>query len=487
MNAMNPLLRSFLVVVLLVVGFLAPAHFLGLVRSANLTNVTVTLSTPRLSFYGDLNTNNVTGSSFVQLDTTAGAAPSTSSANLFEGNSVKIGYRNYTVASSSGGLWFTTTTALQSGDANSDAAVIASRSATFDVDFTTASAVNNGSFRVLVPAATTNAANGIPDQTGWDGTGDFTNNTTVTCPSNTGNYTFGASTKSASGVTLDGRVYHSFVCPYTGTGGVGTAITNFTIAGLINPAPSATHTVGYSDTYRVIVQNLDGSNNVVDQTTSAVALIESVMVTAQVAPQITFRILGINSGVTRCGVSTSVTTTPALVPFGELLIDSFKTAAQELVVSTNASGGYVVTTVADNQLHRVGAACVGEATTGGCIPDATGDAANMTFSTPATWTSTTAKGFAYSLEENSVSADELAFVHDNGQSSPPGTCTATNNSCYKQFADNEQSQAAQTIMTSTTVADQDSFYVCYKAIISNTQQAGDDYSTGVTYRATATF
>lgn len=487
-----------LVIFLLLTGLiLGPVQRWHQARSANMTSVSVTLSTPRLSFYGQLAAGNTVGSSLVTIKSTPGDAPSTSSANLFEGDIVTIGQSKYKVASVSAVNTFTITNhsttpgsnVLQSTDADTSDPVIASRSARLTANFTTATAITDGTFRILVPAATSNYNDSLPDQSGWDYGNTNNSAVSVTCPNNVTGYTFGTATANAGSVVRDTRTYHAFTCPYTGAGGVGTAFNStnnqIIIDSLINPAPSTGHSEGYADSYKIIVEHLSGST-IIDQTTVDVAVIESVRVTASVPPQITFRILGVSSGVSRCGNNTSVTTTPTLVPLGELLIDSFKYASQELVVSTNAANGYAVTASADNQLHRVGDTCSGDATTGGCIPDSTGDDGTplMEYDQVDLWTATTTKGFGYSLQSNNLSGNSsLSFAHNDSTDD----CDGNNGNCWKQFADVENSESPQTIFSSTTVVDTDSVYVCYKAVISPTQEAGTDYSTPVTYRATATF
>lgn len=481
-----------------------PVHFFSQARSANLSSVSVTLSTARLSFSGIEASGNSVGASEVILNTTPGAAPSTSAANLFEGDSVLVGSRQYKVASPSMGARFPITghdttpslDTLQAGDADAGDRVIASRSAAFTARFTTATAIPNGAFRILVPAASSNANDALPDQTGWDYGGGPDSNVTVACPSdvNSGghDYDFVTGIASASALTRNGQVYHTFTCKYSGTGGTGTTFNGSTFdpmvvnQRLINPAPAAAHSLGTGDTYRIIVEHLNGftdGDDVADSTSASVAVIESVLVTATISPQITFQVAGISGSTSRCGITTAADTSATSVPFGQLSVSAFRNLAQQLLVSTNASGGYAVTTTAANQLRRSGEACLGDATTGGCIPDSRGDNNAMTQTTPDAWTNTGVKGFAYSLEDNTVGAGDMAFTHN----SASGTCTGAAGNCWRQFADTEDGQSAVQIFNSATVADNENVYVCYRAIVSSSQQPGTDYATTVTYRATATF
>jgi hypothetical protein len=99
----------------------------------------------------------------------------------------------------------------------------------------------------------------------------------------------------------------------------------------------------------------------------------------------------------------------------------------------------------------------------------------MSHTTSDEWTQTTAKGFAYSLHDvNSTTTEAFAYNES------ARTFSA------KQFADEEDSQTAQTIFSSATVADNQNLYVCYKIIASATTQAGF-YENYLRYTATATF
>jgi hypothetical protein len=477
-----------------------------MVRSANLTNASVTLSTPRLSFYGRLNAGNVVGSSTVVLSgVVSGGADggSTSSANLFERDNVLIGTSNYAVLEpvSTGSAVFSITgltstpgvTALTASNNAMNTRVIATRSASLVASFSSVTGMTDGKYRFLVPAGSTSGSgnDGIPDRDGWDLTG-ATGNLQLTCTvSGTGGPWVAATSTQISQV-VGSATYHIFTCDYTGQPNIpaGRTIT-MTVAssaggtaagysGPINPAPNTTHALGFADIYNPVIQLLNSSNNTVDQTTVGVAAIDSVLVRATVPPQVVFRIVGKStSDGTFCGNTSTVNTTASQVPFGLVPLNTYVYAAQELIVSTNAGSGYVVTAIEDDSLHRAGVTCPA----GGCIPDSTGDTGVMTYQNKALWTSVTAasaKGFGYSLQNNVGGTP--AFTH----SDSTGTCTGAAGNCWKDFSNNTLSQAAEPIYSYTSTADNHSFYVCYKVIVGSTQQAGD-YTTGVTYRATATF
>jgi hypothetical protein len=341
--------KKFLVTTIVLVGIFI-GGFYQKSESASLTNVSVTLSNSRLSFSGVLAAGNTAGNSQVTIVTTPNAWPSTSSAQLVSGftsgvdETVGIGEAGsigtYTISSIDSESTFSVSPVLAAGDADSGDIVISTQSATQTVRFTTANAITDGSFRVLVPANADSATSqdGLPDS----GNFDYSNSTpTVTCPANTTGYTFGSGTAAASSVTIGSQDYHAFECPYTGAGAIGTVFSDgIIIDDLINPSPKIGHTTGLADTYRIIVQHLNSVDAVIDSTTTSVGIIEAVRITATVTPQITFQISGIASGTTACNVSTDVSTTAAAVPLGELTISAFTDAAQSLSVSTNATGGY---------------------------------------------------------------------------------------------------------------------------------------------------
>lgn len=472
-------------ILLIILGLLG---VVGVIRqksySASLTTVSVTLSNSRLSFRGALETGNTVGSTQVTIDTTG--YPSTSTEQVVEGDVLAIGNSSslgtYTVASTSSLTVIDITSGLLAGDSEAGDDIISTASATHTVRFTTASALTNGRFRILVPALDNDAASsdGIPD----GGQFDFGSTApTVTCPADITGYDFVTGTASASAITLSGRDYHAFECAYSGAGATsspfdGTTNDAIVINSLINPAPKSGHTTGTADAYQVIIQHFNSSFTVVDQTAVGIGVIEAVKVTALVPSQITFAIAGVASGVSSCGVNTDVATSTSSVPFGELIVGSFKDAAQTLTISTNAVNGYSVTAVANDQLGRNGGTCLGDNTGSNCIRDSAGDTTTMTHSVSDEWTSTGNKGFAYSIHNADASSVPFQYT------STTGGCSGT--FCARQFADAEDSQGAVQVFNSSTVADSENINICYRIVVSATTAAGD-YENFVTYTATSTF
>jgi len=463
-------------------------------KSASLSTVSITSSNPRPSFRGALTSGNSVGSTTVIINTTAGTYPSTSSAQLVEGDVLRIGagptLGSYTVASTSSNSTFTVTTGLASGNTTSGNDVVSTSSAALTVRFKTQNAIANGRFRILVPSLTAAAAaaDGIPD----GGAFDFaTSAPTVTCPTDVSTtYDFVTGTATAASIIIGSQTYHSYECAYSGAGAVNTEFDGspeapIVISNIINPAPKSNHTLGTADSYNVVVQQLNSSLSVQDTTTVSIAVIEAVKITATVAPQITFQILGLATGTSACGVNTNVTTTPTAVPFGDISISSFTNAAQSMNVSTNATGGFTVTAIENDQLGRDGGACAGTPTVAGnpnCIPDALGNGGAMTESASAEWTNasiTNGKGFGYSLHDvNNTTTEAFAYT------TATGNCTGT--FCARNFADAENAETAQQIFGSSTVADNQNLYVCYRIVAANITAAGN-YENYITYNATATF
>lgn len=440
--------------------------------SANLTSVKDTLSTSRLSYYGTLAAGNTAGSTLVQVKTSG--APSTSTANLFTGDTVWIGDgatgSTYTVDDIYDTDQFTITAGLGSGDADENDLVIATRSATHTLSFTTATAIPNGAIRVLIPSGSTSVNDGLPNVDGFDY--NSITSSDLTAPSGGGVTSWESPTATVSGGTGCSSGNHCFETRYNGTNNVNAALT-FVVGGtnkLINPAKSGS-TAGVADSYTVTVQHLNSSYNVIDSTTVSIAVVESVRITATVDPTINFTIAGVASGQTKCGVSTDVTSTATSVPLGTLAISSFTDAAQNLEVSTNADGGYSVTAIENDQLGKDGATTPN-------IPDTPGDNTLASHTVSDEWSTTSTKGFGYSIDNNDAAATTFLY------STATGNCTGT--FCARQFADNANSEAAQELFSSTTVADSEDIDLCYRAIISTTQEAGD-YENNITYTATATF
>jgi hypothetical protein len=456
------------------------------IKSANLTTTKDTLQSSRLSVAARINAaGTVVGGSNVQIKSAAVSPYYTiDTANMRAGDSVVIGSHTYTIVGITDATNFTVTPVLLTGDTVDATAVYIKQAPQHVVTFNTASAVPDGFFQILLPSNATTGDDGNPDPDGFD----FNTSVAVAGTNATG-YTFVTGVATASGALgCTAPVnYHCFEVHYSGSGGIGTAITikvgNTTgVNTPLAPAPSSTHANGTADTYSFIVKNFAAGANpntatAIDQTTGKIGVIEAVRVTATVLPTISLVIAGHAASGTVCGVTPNVDTTtgvnaPLAVPFGSLAnLNTFYNAVHQLTVSTNAASGYVVTTSESAPLSRDG---LGVTT----IADAPGNNNLMTNAVSDEWTTTTKNGFGFSLQN--ISAAIPAFLY----TTATGNCTGT--FCARQFANIAGAATPQTIFSSTTVANAESVYVCYRLNVGATQAAGN-YENQIVYTATGSF
>jgi hypothetical protein len=463
--------------------FLRPPN---LVKSANLTTTKDTLQSSRLSVAARVNAAGTTiGGSNVQLKNSALSPYYTiDTANLRAGDSVVVGTHVYTVVGIVDATNFTVTPVILTGDQTDGNPIYLKMKPQHVVTFNTATAVPNGFFQILLPSDATTGNDGNPDYDGFD----FNTSVTVAGTNVTG-YTFvtGVATSSgATGCTAPAN-YHCFEVHYSGSGAIGTAI-NITIGNTngnntpIAPATNASHTDGTADTYSFIVKNFAAGANPnsaspIDQTTGRIGVIEAVRVTATVNPTISLTIAGVAAAQTRCGVSTSVDTStgvnaPLAVPFGSLTnLNTFYNAAHQISVSTNAANGYTVTTSESAPMSLNGLGVIN-------LQDALGNGGTMSESASSEWTTTTANGFGFSLQNNGAAATSFLYT------TASGNCTGT--FCARQFANIAGAETPQTIFSSTTVANAESVYVCYRINVGATQAAGN-YENQIVYTATGSF
>lgn len=479
--------KKFIAKLGLVVLFIAQFYGLSFISpnelaSSNLTGVSDTLSNNRLSFRGELNGGISASGGVVTLDTSPSVTTNTStgSATLMGNDSVRVGSGGTadvrTVKSIIDGTKFTLSSGLTTA-ANDQDPVISTQSAIHTVRFVPVSAVPNGAFRVLIQASSTKtySGDGLPDKDGFELDGSAL--PTVTCSGGGAGYTwagpYSSATVSATQIGGTGTWYHSFECRYSGNGGTGTQVvmTIGTAAGnkVINPSPSgytAAHSPGAGDPYDFRVQHTLGQTDsyaVNDTTLGKLYVIESVRVTATVAPTLTFMITGVAASQSVCGATTDVATDQTAVPFGSVTSSAFRNAAQILSVSTNALDGYAVTASESAALTMLD-------TPANTIPDTTCAAGACTAITTADWSETSYKGFGYALANLTGTPVALANRYNNG-----GTFMA------RPFG-----RTAQSIMDNTAVTNLDQAYVCYRTIVSGSQAAGD-YENYVTYIATGRF
>jgi len=213
------------------------------------------------------------------------------------------------------------------------------------------------------------------------------------------------------------------------------------------------------------------SGSMQDSGQTRVAIIDNVLVTANINTTLTFTISGTSTGATVNGSATTTfaDSTSTALPFGTLSSGVSKTLAQDLTVATNAINGYVVTVEQDSQL---------QSSTGADI-DGFADGAWDT--DPVAWTA----------PSNSIT-DEDTWGHW-GLTSTDGTANRGGGS--NEFGSDEWVAASTTPINvmyhdgpaDGVTEDIGRATVGYQIQITALQEAGDDYNTTLTYIATPTF
>ena len=471
-------------------------------RGANLTSASVTLGNSRISYRASIDDGGAaaSGATTVSIDD-AGVFPDIDTNHLFITDDVCFAQstptgcrddRTYAVTSIVDGDTFTIDDALSTSLTTTDIAV-ASQSGSWTIDFTTVTEIpNNGDIQITIPMADNADGNdGFPDDSattalgGFDLNGITTSDVTVTAGCTPGNWTT-ASVAPGSGTTD----HIITINRATGSCAASTAITVVIDAtpGIVNPPPyTTTNTQGVSDSYQVNIETQDDSDVALDSVDVVAAPIEAVLISATVDETLTFTVTEETADAgSRCGItrtSASPDTSAMSVPWGTLLLTytgnvEEHNTSQTLSIDTNASGGYAVTVIANNQMAKDGtAACTGDAGAGAnCIPDTACGGTPCTHTTAQDWDAggvDSFPGLGYSLD--AITAGAATFEWDD-----TGTFFA------KQFADEEDSQLAQEIMTESTPVENSQIYICFRIDVTALQPAGY-YQNFIRYTATGTF
>jgi len=149
------------------------------------------------------------------------------------------------------------------------------------------------------------------------------------------------------------------------------------------------------------------------------------------------------------------------VPFGTINANTFYQGCHDLLVSTNAGGGYSLAAQQNHQLQTAG---------GVTLPDTTCNNGTCTATTAAAWSTATINGFGHTCR-NQIGSDCVS-AYGNGL-------------YFRQFADMSAGEAPQSIMASTTPAIATS-RVKYRLNRSAAQPAGT-YTNLVSYSLTGTY
>lgn len=470
------------------------------VFAANFTAGNATLSNSRFSYKAAINTGGLAGGSTTVSIKTSGYSDNNTD-NIFPGDILCFngntgdGCRNqttHTVTSipSTSSIGFT---AAISGAMLENDWVVSSQSGTLTVTFTPATSVlSGGSIVLTLPAASSNAADGIPDSTGFDAADLPANLISGTC---SGTTCFAPTSFTASAVSLStGASLQTITITLSSALTAGNSYsfrlgsTSDATLRFLNPTPSGTsHVRGVADTYGVSVTTDDTvCNPNCDSSTFRVAPIDGVLVSANVELSLTYYInqqsttyvngssqVAGGTAITECSsftTSSGVTSTPTAVPFGSILnYDTFYQTAQTHSIVTNAPAGYsltVLTNRTNGSLYDAATGTVELPITG------TNNCDGSCSTTAATaWATPANNGFAYTVGGITNATDA---------SGAQGFNAAGGN--YKLF----DSSTARAIMGRTTPTSLSRAATCYRLSVGNTQTAGL-YTAKLTYVATPNF
>lgn len=233
-----------------------------------------------------------------------------------------------------------------------------------------------------------------------------------------------------------------------------------------------TNPAGSGVSYEIIVDTGTGG----DTGKTRVAIVDTVLVTAIVNTSFDFTVSGMATSSAVNGTTTTGSTTPTTIPFGEIVAGGVYTMAQKLNVSTNAYNGYVVTVEQDGNLRS---------STGADI-DGFRDGAYT--DTPEAWGASPLNTLG---QENTYGHWGLTSTDGDLQGAgtdfgAADTWISASTTPRAIMAHNSVSNGADANADSTG-DDTGETIVGYQLEITPLQEAADDYQTTLTYIATPTF
>ena len=209
-----------------------------------------------------------------------------------------------------------------------------------------------------------------------------------------------------------------------------------------------------------------------DTGSTKVAIVDVVTVTAVVETVFNFTVLGVTSGLDVNQDTVTSTSTPTTIPFGVLVADTPKTAAQDLQVETNAANGFVVTVQTDQQLTSATGA------------DIDGFRNGTYDSTPTPWEApTVALGNENTYGHWGITSDDDTVtpgLTDEFDVAGAGRAYVSASTTPVEIFRNDGP-------TNETVQGVGTTRVGYTVEITGLQEAGDDYTATLTYVATPVF
>lgn len=200
-----------------------------------------------------------------------------------------------------------------------------------------------------------------------------------------------------------------------------------------------------------------------------VAIVDQVVVSANVDTSLTFTVTGVSSGqaVNGSPTTTIANSTPTTLPFGTIPVNTSRTLAHDLAVATNATNGYNVTVEQTGDL---------QSTTGATI-DGFIDGAYTT--TPSSWVAPSAQianpdtygHWGITSTDHATTSRSIEFSTDTWVS---GSTTPITIMGHDGPADGSTSGIGAA-------------RIGYQVQISALQEAGDDYTTTLRYIVTPVF
>ena len=228
---------------------------------------------------------------------------------------------------------------------------------------------------------------------------------------------------------------------------------------LIRIGTNATGPTGDSQITNPVSANsyeIEVGGTIQDSGSVMVAILDDVVVTANIATNFSFSVSAVNAGQSVNGTTTNGTSTATTIPFGTSTAGFIKTIAQDLTVTTNAAAGFAVTVYTDGPFDSSTNADID-----GFIDGAYTD-------TPSAWQAPSANP-----------SDEKTWGHWGMTSGDPDL-----------FGSNlwkSPSTTPRTMFSHNSVVNASTTRVGYQLQISSLQEAGDDYETTLTYIATPVF
>jgi hypothetical protein len=221
---------------------------------------------------------------------------------------------------------------------------------------------------------------------------------------------------------------------------------------IVNPASTGVYTVSVGG-------NFAGIGNIL------VSINAGVDVQATVAESLAFTVssvAAVNCTADDGATVTAIGTSPTSVPFGIVSLNTFYIGCQDLVVSTNASNGYSLTTQESSAMKTANGSSI--------IPDTTCDGGTCSESVAGAWINAAKNGLGHTCA-NQVN-------HDCSSAYSSGTN-------FLQFANMAGGETAQAVMSSSTNATATG-RIKLRLSAGLAQPAGD-YTTLITYTIYATY